>query len=88
MIRKADVIDLIRLALREDIGAGDITTGAIFNGTEPGSARVVAKEEGVFCAGGIPALVYGELNPSVAIKFSADDGSAVRPGDKIGRAHV
>ncbi|HPA70931.1 MAG: carboxylating nicotinate-nucleotide diphosphorylase [Spirochaetes bacterium] len=83
MIRKADVIDLILLALREDIGAGDITTGAIFNGTEPGSARVVAKEEGVFCAGGIPALVYGELNPSVAIKFSADDGSAVRPGDTV-----
>ena len=83
MIRKADVIDLILLALREDIGAGDITTGAIFNGTEPGGARVVAKEEGVFCAGGIPALVYGELNPSVAIKFSANDGSAVRPGDTV-----
>lgn len=83
MIKKADVIDLIRLALREDIGAGDITTGAIFNGTEPGNAKVVAKEEGVFCAGGIPALVYGELNPSVAIRFSADDGSVVRPGDTV-----
>lgn len=81
MIKKTDIIDLIRLALREDIGPGDITTGAIFNGTEPGRAIVVAKEEGVFCAGTVPSLVYGELNPAVCVEYAVAEGAPIRPGD-------
>jgi nicotinate-nucleotide pyrophosphorylase len=34
--------------LREDIGDGDVTSNAIFTGGELSTARVVAKEDGVF----------------------------------------
>jgi nicotinate-nucleotide pyrophosphorylase len=34
---------VIRTALEEDIGAGDITTGAALNGDEMGLARAIAK---------------------------------------------
>lgn len=85
MIQKPEVIDLVRLALREDIGPGDITTRAIFNGTEPGRAVIVAKEEGVFCSGGIPSIVYGEIDPAVRVEYSAADGDTARPGDTLVR---
>jgi len=83
MLKKADVISLVRMALDEDIGTGDITTRAIFNGTEPGKAVVIAKEEGVFCSGGIPTYVYGELDPSVRVNYDAGEGSPVRPGNVV-----
>jgi nicotinate-nucleotide pyrophosphorylase (carboxylating) len=85
MIPKSEVIDLIRLALREDIGPGDITTGAIFNGTEPGEAVIIAREDGVFCSGGIPTIVYGELDAAVRVDYSVADGGTARPGDTLVR---
>ncbi|PJA47952.1 MAG: nicotinate-nucleotide diphosphorylase (carboxylating), partial [Syntrophobacterales bacterium CG_4_9_14_3_um_filter_49_8] len=40
---KCIVPRLIQAALEEDVGAGDVTTGAILTGEEVGSAQAVAK---------------------------------------------
>lgn len=80
-LAKAEVMDIVRLALKEDIGTGDITTSAIFVGTEPGNAKIIAKEEGVFCAGGLPGYIYGELDPSVRIKYVKEDGEKIHAGE-------
>ncbi len=80
-LTKAEVIDIVRLALREDVGTGDITTTAIFVGTEPGNAKIIAKEDGVFCAGRLPGYIYGELDPSVRITYLIEDGKTIRTGD-------
>ncbi len=78
---KAEKLDIVRLALKEDIGAGDITTSAIFVGTEPGNAKIISKEKGVFCAGGLPTFIYAELDPSVKIKYFIEDGMPIQKGD-------
>lgn len=80
-LARTEVIEIVRLALKEDIGKGDITTSAIFVGTEPGSAKIIAKEDGIFCAGGLPGFIYGELDPSVRIKYLKEDGSAINKGE-------
>lgn len=78
---KSEVIDIVRLALKEDIGTGDITTSAIFVGTEPGNAKIIAKDDGVFCAGMLPDYIYGELDPSVRIKYLKEDGKIIHKGE-------
>ncbi len=83
MLKKDDVISLVKMALDEDIGAGDITTGAIFNGTEPGKAIVIAREEGVFCSGNLPTYVYGELDSSVRVAYNVEEGASVAPGTAV-----
>ena len=44
---------LIRLALAEDIGSGDKTTGLLIDGDSQGRARVIAKED-LVAAGFVP----------------------------------
>ncbi len=78
---KSEVIDIVRLALKEDIGTGDITTSAIFVGTEPGNAKIIAKDDGLFCAGMLPDYIYGELDPSVRIKYLKEDGKIIHKGE-------
>lgn len=80
-LAKSDVVDIVRLALREDIGTGDITSKAIFVGTEPGNAKIIAKEDGVFCAGGMPSYIYDELDHSVRITYLIEDGKIINKGD-------
>ncbi len=51
LIQHLDLTDLIKRALAEDIGQGDVTTAATVAPGQPGTARITVKEDGgiVFC---------------------------------------
>lgn len=53
LFSQLDVTDLLRRALEEDLGQGDITTAATVAPGQPGCARIVVKESSgiVFCGG-------------------------------------
>jgi nicotinate-nucleotide pyrophosphorylase (carboxylating) len=74
---------LIRLALAEDIGKGDITTRALRLGNSTGNASVVAKAPGIIS--GITAFkwVYETLSPVVTFHIFKRNGSIVVPGDDV-----
>jgi len=86
------VADLVRRALREDIGSGDITTRLTIPRTALASARVVARQDGV-CAGiGICARVFqtvdrpvGRERPTHCVRFSRQttDGCSFRAGETL-----
>lgn len=82
-LTKSDVIDIIRLALKEDVGDGDITTSAIFIGNEPATAKIIAKEDGIFCSGGLPFYIYSEIDPLVKVLQRVEDGTTVHAGDVV-----
>lgn len=82
IIRKNDVIEIVRLALREDVGTGDITSGALFTGSERGMALILAKDSGVFCSGYLPTYIYEEIDPAVEVEYRLKDGALVTPGDE------
>lgn len=71
---------LIELALAEDIGAGDITTGYLIDANADGSGYIVAKEPLVLAGLDIVRQVFHELDSE--IKFSSDfaDGDSVEEG--------
>lgn len=80
---KLRIDDIIDLALREDIGSGDITADALVPRNLKAQARIVAKEEGVLA--GIEAAVrtFTLLDGSVSIERKASDGDDLAPGDVI-----
>ncbi len=81
MPNEIDILLVVDAALKEDIGAGDITSDAIFSGAEISTARVVAKQDGVFCGGGVVKMVYRRLDPEVRVSLVKSDGERIARGE-------
>lgn len=71
---------LIRNALREDIGPGDVTSNAIFTGAENGAARTVAKSELVVAGGDVFRETFHLVDPTLRLNILAAEGQEVGPG--------
>jgi nicotinate-nucleotide pyrophosphorylase (carboxylating) len=83
MINRSDIIELIHLAINEDIGTGDITSMAIFSDSDMSTAEIISKDTGICCGIDIPRFVYDEIEPAIAITAHVTDGERLRPGDKL-----
>src|SRR6476469_9186157 len=66
---------IIRLALAEDIGRGDLTTEATVPAETMGRAVILQKAPGVLCGLPVVAAVFEALDPRVKVTFSAEEGS-------------
>ena len=79
------VEDLIGLALREDIGAGDITTGNIVDSEMLGRGEVIAKEAAVICGLAVARRVFERLGDGTPIEWRprVADGDSVAAGDTV-----
>lgn len=74
--------DIVRRALAEDIGPGDLTVEAVVAPSTQACARIRAKAEGVVAGTEAAARTFQLLDP--AIKFQAvADGTHVQPGDIV-----
>jgi nicotinate-nucleotide pyrophosphorylase (carboxylating) len=67
---------IIRLALAEDVGRGDITTEATTPDPEaPASAELLQKAPGVVCGLPVVQAVFAELDPRVRVLVLEPEGS-------------
>ena len=71
---------LLRRALAEDVGAGDVTTEALVPPEQPGAAAAYAKQAGVLAGNAIAARVFTLLDGSVQTTPLRADGEALTPG--------
>jgi nicotinate-nucleotide pyrophosphorylase (carboxylating) len=69
------VHDIVRLALAEDIGRGDITTEATVAPTARAQAEIIQKQPGVLCGLPVAELVFAALDPECRLERLADEGS-------------
>ncbi len=71
----ADVETIIRLALAEDIGRGDLTTEATVVPGSTATAEILQKAPGVVC--GLPVVehVFRAIDPRVEVTREVDEGS-------------
>src|SRR3954470_945164 len=76
-------IDPIDIALREDIGPGDITTDAFVSQTLSASARIVAREKAIVAGAQTAADVFQRVDPSLKIDILRADGCEVSPDDIV-----
>jgi len=78
------VIDpAIDTALREDLGAGDVTTEAIISSRARGIARAIAKQPLVVCGGDVFARVFNKVDAGLRVERRAAEGSRAEPGDVL-----
>jgi len=84
IVRQLDLGQLIRAALAEDVGQGDVTTAATVPEGQAGRARITVKEpdEIVFCGGFMFEKVFALTGGDPQIVFLARDGVRL-PGDTI-----
>lgn len=74
---------LVRLALEEDIGSGDITTETVIPADRSVKAEIRAKQECVICGLPVAELVFRSLDEDVDFKENAKDGDHVKPGQVL-----
>ena len=70
----ADYRELVRRALAEDVGWGDVTTDATIPRDQKGRGVIVCKCECVIAGLGIAAEAFRQLDPSVVIVQHKSDG--------------
>ena len=75
--------EIVRLALAEDIGSGDLTTRLLVDEKARGRARVVAKEELVLAGSRVFERVFSMLSAEVACRFTMADGAAAQNGQSV-----
>ncbi len=71
----AAVAEIIRLALAEDIGRGDLTTEATVPVGAQAKAVIQQKEAGVLCGLPVVEAVFAALDPRVSVEAIAEEGS-------------
>lgn len=80
-----EVDAVLELALREDIGSGDVTTDGIVPGDAVLTGEIRAKGTGVVSGIGLCGAVFRKLDPDCAWEETVCDGDRVSPGDAIAR---
>ncbi len=74
---------ILRRALEEDIGTGDVTTLATIEPGTQASAELVAKEDFVLAGIDVAQRVFQLLSAETAFEKLVTDGQAVKRGDVI-----
>ena len=75
------VEELIRLAVREDIGDGDHSSLSTVPAGAAGRMKVLVKQEGILAGVEVAQMVFRTLDPDVRFEGRLVDGARVRPGD-------
>ncbi len=76
------LVRLVKAALEEDVGAGDITSLACLE-PNPITARIVAKSAGVLSGMRAVEAVFKTVDAAVELNMLKQDGDSFQPGDTI-----
>lgn len=76
---------IVRAALEEDIGPGDITTEAVVPAGARAEAVILAKEEGVIAGLPVAEAAFRELDPNMHFTALCRDGDRVSRGQAVAR---
>lgn len=74
---------LIEIALKEDIGSGDITTDNLIDPQLKGKGLIIAKESLVVAGLNVAKQVFQYLDSEVIFKSEYDDGDFLKKGDML-----
>ena len=74
---------LLDLALEEDAGRGDVTSGSIIDEGQEAEADIIAKERLVVCGLGIAEAVFTRFDWRTRLRTRVADGDPVTPGTLV-----
>ena len=82
MLTQDDINPIVKLALDEDIGSGDITAGLV-RSNEIARATVITREAGVLCGTQFVNAVFEILDPDVRVQWRKVDGDELVANDVL-----
>jgi len=82
VLTQNDIDPIVKLALDEDIGSGDITAGLV-DRNERASATVITREAGVLCGTQFVDAVFATVDPDVTVVWKKADGDALAVNDVL-----
>jgi len=80
-------VDPIDVALREDIGDGDLTTDFFVPTNQQADARIVARERATLAGTETAAEVFRRVDSSLEISGLCQDGNEINAGDCVIQIH-
>ena len=83
MLNKLYMEDHVKMALKEDIGFGDITTENLAGENDSLKGELNTRSEGILCGCEVFKTVFEILSDKVKIEFHFKDGDRIRKGNKI-----
>jgi nicotinate-nucleotide pyrophosphorylase (carboxylating) len=72
-----DILAVIRRALLEDVGSGDITTNSIVPIDAAMHGRIIAKQNGIVAGLGVAKAVYEIVDPKIDFNAAISEGACV-----------
>lgn len=80
---EASTEQLIRAAIAEDVGSGDLTATYFVPTESTARARITAREPGVVAGMEVALRVFQEIDPRILVTPLMQDGAAFFPGDVL-----
>jgi nicotinate-nucleotide pyrophosphorylase (carboxylating) len=78
--------DLLEMALREDIGTGDITSESVAPASVLATATIMSKSDGIIAGLDVAAGIFRMLDPEVNFRKLVSDGDQVHIGQELATA--
>src|SRR5947209_656887 len=78
---KTDVVDPIEIALREDIGDGDLTTKFFVDKKQLAMATIVAHERAILAGIETAAEVFRRVDANIQTTSARKDGEEINAGE-------
>ena len=79
----AEVHHLIRLALKEDVGPGDVTAHYFVPAEAQAHAAIRAKEAGILAGVAVAEAVFRAVDPAIHVARQRRDGESLAPNDVV-----
>lgn len=80
---KSSSADPIDIALREDIGPGDITSDSFVSKNARSAARIVAREPAILAGTETAAEVFRRVDPALKLRVIGKDGDELHANDRV-----
>ena len=77
-----DIKEIVRQALAEDIGTGDLTAGLIA-ATTKANAHVITRDNAILCGTAWFNEVFRQLDSTITIEWHANDSDSIQSGQTI-----
>jgi nicotinate-nucleotide pyrophosphorylase (carboxylating) len=82
-LEKKRVDQIIRFAIKEDVGTGDITSQAVVDRFLDADAVIISRQKGVVCGMEIIERVFANVDCSLRFRPMVSDGDTIEPGQEI-----
>jgi len=85
MLNLLAVTEIVRRALEEDLGVGDITSLALFTPADKGYGTILAKQEGIIAGLPVAELTFKLCPPGCTFIPLVPEGTRVQAGQEVAR---